>query len=155
MDAPAEIEAIRQLKYRYQRYLDTKRYDDIEGLFLPEATSSYGNGRYAQPDRKSTVEFLRLNADPNKFLLHQTHNPEITLLSPTEAKGLWYFEETVFYIAERKMSIGAGFYRDRYKKVDGEWKILHTGYRRTFCIISEMKDIISIENGFDEGPFDD
>jgi hypothetical protein len=27
---------------------------------------------------------------------------------------------------------GAGFYSDEYVKVDGEWKIKHTGYERTF-----------------------
>ena len=27
---------------------------------------------------------------------------------------------------------GAAYYHDEYVKVDGEWKIKHTGYRRTY-----------------------
>jgi hypothetical protein len=27
---------------------------------------------------------------------------------------------------------GASFYDDRYAKVDGAWRIAHTGYRRVF-----------------------
>jgi hypothetical protein len=27
---------------------------------------------------------------------------------------------------------GAAFYEDQYRKIDGEWKILHTGYRRIY-----------------------
>jgi hypothetical protein len=27
---------------------------------------------------------------------------------------------------------GAAFYTDEYRKVDGEWKISHTGYKRTY-----------------------
>ena len=30
---------------------------------------------------------------------------------------------------------GAGIYNDRYVKSEGEWKIAHTGYARTFeCV---------------------
>jgi hypothetical protein len=27
---------------------------------------------------------------------------------------------------------GAAFYEDRYRKVDGRWRISHTGYKRTY-----------------------
>ena len=32
----------------------------------------------------------------------------------------------------RSILQGAGFYSDEYVKQDGEWKIKHTGYERTF-----------------------
>ena len=40
-----EIEAIKQLKYRYFRHLDLKEWDALAELFAPDARSSYGDGK--------------------------------------------------------------------------------------------------------------
>ncbi len=42
-----EIEHIRQLKYRYLRFLDQKRWEDMAGLFTEDATAAYSGGKYS------------------------------------------------------------------------------------------------------------
>ena len=75
--------------------------------------------------------------------LHQVHCPEIDITGPSAARGIWYLHDYVVNPGEesggmpgRSILQGAGFYDDRYVKVDGEWKIQHTGYERTFELIT-------------------
>jgi len=49
-----------------------------------------------------------------------------------EATGTWALEDTVILTDFGLTIQGAAFYEDRYVKRDGEWKILHTGYKRSF-----------------------
>ena len=75
-----EIEAIRQLKYRYFRFLDQKRYDDLQALLLPDCTFSYHSGTYTYPNRDAAIAFLKERMHrPECLSLHQGHHPEITL----------------------------------------------------------------------------
>ncbi len=39
-DDLVEIEAIKRVKHRYLRLIDTKRWDELAPLFVPDATSS-------------------------------------------------------------------------------------------------------------------
>ena len=50
-----EIEQIHQLKYRYVRCIDTKRWDELGALFTEDATASYGGGatELSGPGRRS------------------------------------------------------------------------------------------------------
>jgi hypothetical protein len=63
---------------------------------------------------------------------HRCHHPEIDLLGPDEATAIWALEDVVVLTDFGINVQGAAFYTDRYVKRDGEWKILHTGYKRTF-----------------------
>jgi hypothetical protein len=61
------------------------------------------------------------------------HQPEIELTSPTTAKAYWALEDTV-HILDAGLTIrGAALYEDAYVKgADGQWRIQHTGYSRTW-----------------------
>jgi hypothetical protein len=134
-----EIEEIKRLKYAYVRCLDQKQWDDMAKLFLPEATAAYSGGKYHYEGREAIVEFMRKNMSRDAFhTSHRMHHPEIELVSPDAATGIWAMEdinvdsEYDFYLT------GAGFYEDRYRKVDGTWYFEHTGYKRTFETIMPM-----------------
>ena len=76
--------------------------------------------------------------------MHQGHHPEIELTSDTTATGIWALEDYVI-MTELNMSLhGAAFYHDKYVKVDGQWKIKHTGYERIFEEIWNRADIPSL-----------
>ena len=63
---------------------------------------------------------------------HKVHQPEIDITGPDTATGTWGLEDVVI-ITDHGLEIrGAAFYSDKYVKVDGEWRIRHTGYRRLF-----------------------
>lgn len=128
-----EIEAIRQLKYRYFRFLDLKRWDDLRELFVEEATSSYASGRYAFEGRDAILDFLRQALDrPTMITAHHGHHPEIELMGDDRARGTWAFEDVVIDTQHGITIRGAAFYEDEYVKRDGAWRFRHTGYVRTF-----------------------
>ncbi len=132
-DDLVELELIKRLKYRYLRCLDQKDFDDIVGCFVPEATASYGGGSYTFESRDAIVEFLRTAMGPTTMLTsHRCHHPEIDLLGPDEATGMWALDDVVILTDHQLTIRGAAFYTDRYVKRDGTWLIAHTGYRRTY-----------------------
>ncbi len=128
-----ELELIKRLKYRYLRSIDQKRWDELESCFIEAATARYGGGLYEFSSRAEIMEFCSRSMGATTFLSsHRCHHPEIDLVSPTEATGTWALEDTVI-LTDLGLNIqGAAFYEDRYVKVDGEWKIAHTGYLRSY-----------------------
>jgi hypothetical protein len=45
----ATIEEIRQVKYCYLRCVDLKLWDELAGVFTPDATVDYGTQVYGKP----------------------------------------------------------------------------------------------------------
>ncbi len=130
-DDLVEIEAIKQVKYRYFRFLDLKQWDDMETLFVPEATCAYSAGAYAYDGRDAIIEFFRKAMGRESFLSsHKAHHPEITLTGPDTATGIWSLDDWVVDTQWELDIRGAAFYNDDYVKRDGEWKILRTAYQR-------------------------
>jgi hypothetical protein len=129
-----EIEMIKRLKYRYLRCLDQKLWDEIETCFTPEATARYGGGLYEFDGRPAIMDFLRTSMGATTMLTsHRCHHPEIDLIGPTLATGVWALEDVVVLTDIGINVQGAAFYGDRYEKSsDGSWLIAHTGYQRTY-----------------------
>lgn len=147
-----EIEAIRQLKYRYFRFLDQKRFDDLRALCTDDCTFAYHAGTYTYPNPDAAVAFLRERMYRDDCLsLHQGHHPEITLHSPTTASGTWYLQDVVFFLKQGTRLEGNGWYQDRYTKIGGDWKISHTGYDRSFEVTTPIGEVHELYNGFAEG----
>ena len=128
-----EIEAIKRLKYRYARLLDTKDFDALNELFVKDATASYSGGQLSYEGRDAIVGFLRTALGSTTMLTsHLVGQPEIELTGPDTASGTWALQDMVI-IAEQGTEIrGTAFYEDRYVKLGGSWKFLHTGYRRVY-----------------------
>ena len=128
-----EIELVKRLKYRYCRCLDQKRFDDMEALFTEDATAAYGGGAIQLDDRAAILAFLRDALGSESMLTsHLVSHPEIDLVGPTEATGIWALRDVVLH-EELGIDIrGASFYEDRYVMVDGTWLIAHTGYKRVY-----------------------
>lgn len=141
-----EIEAIKQLKYRYLRAVDLKLWDLLASTFAPDAVSAYDSGRNSYQGRDAIVAWLRNAMDNEIITFHQVHHPEIELTGPTLAKGTWYLEDRVINpgpdlpeMPGHSILSGAAFYSDEYVKRDGEWKIKLTGYERTYFEIRKYE----------------
>ena len=130
-DDLVEIEAIKQVKYRYFRFLDLKMWDEMIDLFVPEATCAYSAGAYSYEGRDAIVADFRKSMGRETFLSsHKAHHPEITLNGDDTATGIWSLEDWVIDMQWGLDIRGAAFYTDDYVKRDGEWKILRTAYKR-------------------------
>lgn len=135
-----EIEAIKQLKARYARAVDTKDWALLSQVLAEDARSVYGDGAFAFEGRDAIVDFLKGILDSREMVtMHQSHTPEIELTSETTARGTWYLEDIVFNVGEanehnpaRSAMVGTGIYHDEYVKRDDAWQISLTGYERIF-----------------------
>ena len=128
-----EIEAIKQLKARYQRAVDTKDWDLMRSVLAPNARSVYSDGKHAYEGREAIVEFL---SSPKGLgnteiqSMHHAHTPEIEIT--------WYLEDFVLtaipsdWAPNGTVMHGTGIYIDDYVKIDGAWQIQQTGYERIF-----------------------
>jgi hypothetical protein len=155
MNPEAEIAAIKKLKYRYFRAVDLKKMDELRAVLTEDATARYDNGNFAYDGRENIVSFINDAFPTPHMAMHQGHHPEIELISDTEAVGTWYFHDIVFYLKDNLRLEGTGYYHDRYRKVDGEWKIAHTGYRRNFEVVTPLGEVKSWRSGVAEGLFAD
>jgi uncharacterized protein (TIGR02246 family) len=117
-----DIEAIKQLKARYCRLLDTKDWAGYRQLFTDDVTmdtTDSGGGVVTGAD-----EFLAflVNVLDDVVTVHQCHTPEITLTSPTGATGIWAMEDMLRF-ADGTQLHGYGHYHETYRKDDDGWRI--------------------------------
>lgn len=133
--ATADIEAIKQVKYRYLRALDTHHWDDFAATLTEDVAGDYGSAPGGQPlrfdNRTDLVAYLRGAMGPGVVTEHRVTHPEITV-SGDQAAGTWYLQDRVIVAEADFMLIGAAFYRDRYRRTDDGWRICATGYDRTY-----------------------
>jgi hypothetical protein len=143
-----ELEAIKQVKYRYLRFIDCKQWTELRDVFTEDVTVTYDKGRYSADGLDAVISFLLGTLERTDVAsMHQVHCPELEITSSTTAKGVWYFHDHVVNPGEvsggmpgHSILQGAGFYEDVYIKIAGEWKIKHTGYERTFELIIPFKE---------------
>lgn len=128
-----EIEAIKQVKYRYLRAVDTRDWDLLATTLTEDATCAYSSGKLSYDGRPAIIKFLS-ESMPEKDMLtsHKVHHPEIELTGPDTADARWGLEDVVIMVSAKLNLRGAAYYEDKMRKVDGEWKIAHTGYRRLY-----------------------
>lgn len=149
MDAPSwqDLEAIKRLKHRYMRCVDQKRWDELGALFTADATVAYSGGKYSYEGRDAIVTWLRESmSDPGFHSSHRVTQPEIDFQEPDRATGIWALEDTVIHMTFDIIIQGAAFYEDRYvKEEDGQWRIEHTGYHRTYEQMWSRKSIEGLQ----------
>ncbi|MFY2858853.1 nuclear transport factor 2 family protein [Mycobacterium sp. THU-M104] len=130
----ADTEAVKQVKYRYLRALDTKRWDDFADTLADDVIGDYGSSVGAEhhfTNRVDLVNYMRKSLGPAVITEHRVTHPEITV-SGDEASGTWYLQDRVIVADFNFMLIGAAFYHDTYRRTDEGWKISATGYERTY-----------------------
>ncbi|MGN6782919.1 MAG: nuclear transport factor 2 family protein [Marmoricola sp.] len=137
-----DLHDIQQLKYRYFRNLDLKRWDDFATCLLPDITADYAGLVF--DNRDALVTFMRDHMGPGLISLHQAHHPEI-VVDGDEATGTWYLEDKVIVPDAQFVLEGAAFYSDRYRRTPDGWRIAHTGYRRTYEMSWSSADVPSLQ----------
>ena len=128
------IEAIKRVKYRYLRALDTKHWDDFADTLTEDIAGDYGSSlgkEHHFTDRAALVELMRTSMPAGVLTEHRVTHPEITV-DGDEAEATWYLQDRVIVPEYNFMLFGAGFYHDRYRRTEDGWKICATGYDRTY-----------------------
>jgi len=139
-----DIEAIKRVKYKYFRCLDSKLWDELAECFTEDATTNWASGKWTFHGVDAIVQFLSKTLRHNRISMHQGHHPEIELTSDTTARGIWSLQDYVIDTRGNTYLRGASFYYDEYVKVNGEWKIKLAGYDRIFEEIGDKRDTPSL-----------
>ncbi|KAK4236622.1 hypothetical protein C8A03DRAFT_35478 [Achaetomium macrosporum] len=137
------IEAIRKRKAQYCRYLDTKQWDGIEAMALPDATLSFFN-----PDGsimlvgKTPLTFSTPHAFQSFIsgafataqTLHMCGPGKVVPSSPDEMKDVWCMEDqtVVNWTAGLLEMRGGGYYHETWKMKRGEWFLKSLRLERTY-----------------------
>jgi hypothetical protein len=92
-----DVEAIKQLKARYFRLMDTKDWDGLRGVFTSDVsidmTAEGGGVTHTLSD---FLPFLQ-NAIGGVITVHHGHMLEITLTSESQATGIWAMEDMLWW----------------------------------------------------------
>ncbi len=126
------LEEIRGVKARYCRFLDTKDWEGLGGLFIDDAILDVQQDTGREPHRGRPALMAQIKeAVIDAHTSHQVHTPEITLVSDDEATIIWAMQDRVVW-SEGKSPIpgsqsitGYGQYHERYVRQAGVWKIAH------------------------------
>jgi len=121
------VEAIRHLKARYFRTLDTEDWDALEALFTEDATVEFP-GRKLLTSRSELLDALRgHHTDAEVVTVHHGHMPEIDVLEDGTASGIWAMSDVVDRIwhagGRRECLVGFGYYHDEYVRTAAGWLI--------------------------------
>ena len=117
-----DVEAIRQLKARYFRTMDTKDWAGMRQVFADDLmmdTTEAGGGVVSGADE--FMAFLE-PALGDATTVHHGHMPEIEVTSATTAKGIWALQDLIIFPDGTRM-LGFGHYHEAYEKSGDDWRI--------------------------------
>lgn len=120
-----DIEAIKQLKARYFRMMDTKDWDGLAAVFTDDvAIDMTGEGAGVTHSVAEYMPFLRDAIEP-VITVHHGHMPEIELTSPSTARGIWSMEDKLWWPPGSPIAHlhGYGHYHETYEKTPAGWRI--------------------------------
>ena len=83
-----DLEAIKRLKYKYQRCIDTKEWEELRECFTEDATAAYSSGKFSFEGREAILKFLQGAMGADSF--HSSHvvsHPEIDFVDERNATG--------------------------------------------------------------------
>jgi SnoaL-like protein len=128
----AAIEQIKRLKARYFRCLDTKDWNAFADVFAGDAVLDVSDEVATSDDPDAGVvrgnqelaRYVRSHVD-EVVTVHHGHMPEIDLVTPTTATGIWAMEDKLRWPPGAPIAAmhGYGHYHETYVKVDGQWRI--------------------------------
>jgi SnoaL-like protein len=131
------VEAIKRVKARYFRLIDTKLWDEIGSLFVDGAAVDFTSvGGPVVHGGDEITSFLR-EALGDVVTVHCGHTPEIELTSPTTAVGIWALEDHLWWPegSPRRHMHGFGHYHETYERTDLGWQIATLKLSRLHALV--------------------
>jgi hypothetical protein len=117
----ADIEAIKQLKARYFRLLDTQQWEAWGEVFTENARLHWGPRPEDAMEGRSEIVGAVSAALEGATTCHHGHMPEIELLDAQHARGVWAMFDWVDH--PNYDLKGYGHYHEEYAKQAGVWRI--------------------------------
>ncbi len=120
-----DIERIKQLKARYFRTLDEKRWDDYGQVFAEDAVMDTTQDGAPITTGRAAIVAMVSGALELAITVHHGHMPEIEITGRNSARGIWSMEDYLEFPGEPPFTVhGRGHYLEEYTRcADGEWRI--------------------------------
>jgi hypothetical protein len=122
-----DVEAIKQLKARYFRFLDTKQWRELGEVFTEDARlDTRDDAPHALATGRDAIVALVSGGVGDAVTVHHGHMPEIELTAPGRARGIWAMEDHLEFPGDPPKLVvhGRGHYHEEYVRgADGRWRI--------------------------------
>jgi len=129
LQAAEDIEAIKQLQYRYKNAFMQAKWDEVLACFAADATidinpsgKGVGTGIAEIKRQYGNMAKVHVGAETD-FIYHP-----IISVSGNKGEGTWMVTDTMHIIGQPLQSI-YGIYRAEYVRINGEWKISFLQHR--------------------------
>lgn len=121
------IEAIRSLKARYFRLMDTKRWDELRGVFTADLRVLTPEGKVYAEGGDTYAAALRKSLE-HAVSCHQGLAGEIEIDTDSTARAIWAMQDVITWedrhpVTGWKSILGRGHYHETYRREGGEWRI--------------------------------
>ena len=121
------IEEIRNLKARYFRLMDTKKWDELKAVFTRDMKVLTPEGAVYAEGGDTYADSLRSSLE-NAVSCHQGLTGEIEVTDTDNASGIWAMQDVIEWKDCHprfgwKSILGRGHYHETYRKEDGAWRI--------------------------------
>ncbi|WP_018638994.1 nuclear transport factor 2 family protein [Parafrankia elaeagni] len=137
-----DIEEIKQLKARYLRLVDEKKWDEWVDVFTEDFHAWLGDVPDQVLDsREVFISFIR-RAIGAATTIHHGHMPEIEILGPDTARGIWAMYDYVKFTGpDGDLELdGYGHYREEYRRgADGRWRICSLRLTRILGMVEKLE----------------
>jgi len=121
------IEAIRNLKARYFRLMDTKAWDELAAVFTRDMRVVTPDGRVWMEGGANYAASLKFGLE-HAVSCHQGLTAEIEVVDDDHASGIWAMQDVIEWTDKHpregwKSITGRGHYHETYSREDGQWRI--------------------------------
>jgi len=119
-----QIEAIKQLKARYFRLMDTKQWTEYRDVFTDDLVFQFETQDTATATNGDEFVAFVSGRLGTALSAHHGHMPEIEITSETTATGIWAMFDWVDDPDNGRAFQGFGHYHEEYRLcTDGKWRI--------------------------------
>lgn len=124
-----DIEDIQQLKARYCRLIDQKKWAELEAEFTPDAAIEIHGAPGGAEDTQNFSSARQFMEGLRKLMqplvsVHQVHAPEIEVLEAGRARGTWTISDRLVFPPGSPLHVlhGCGLYYETYETAP-RWRI--------------------------------
>ncbi len=122
----ADIEAIKVLRGRYSRAVDTKDWELFAASLAEDALLAADSGT---TEGRDSIVAMVSGALATATTVHHQHTPEIEITGPDTATGIWAMQDVVHI--DTFVLRGFGHYHEEYVRTPEGWKIKASTLTRT------------------------
>lgn len=124
------IEDLRTLKARYWRFVDTKRWAELQGLLAPDATFTDHASEFHGEGAREIVGAISAGF-ADVVTVHHGHQSELTVIDEDHASGIWAMEDLLIYppggihpphAVPTPTLRGSGHYYETYVRTAAGWR---------------------------------